>query len=87
MYTNWLESLNKLLMGIMPSIIGMSSKEVKEYTRLVEFKTDRTLNKGDIELITKIVKDWVKDYKTVFVKGIVQSSDGFNIIVRSNTKL
>jgi hypothetical protein len=43
MYKKWLEDLNKLLMGIMPSIIGMSSKEVKEYTRLVEFKTDRTL--------------------------------------------
>lgn len=74
-------------MGIMPSIIGMSSKEVKEYTRLVEFKTDRTLSKGDIELLSKIIKDWVKEYKGVFFKGIVQSNVGFNIIVRTNTKL
>lgn len=87
MYKKWLEDLNKLLMGIMPSITGMSSKEVKEYTRLVEFKTDRTLNKGDIELLSKIIKDWVKEYKGVFFKGIVQSNVGFNIIVRTNTKL
>jgi hypothetical protein len=87
MYKNWLEDLNNLLMGIMPSIIGMSSKEVKEYTRLVEFKTDRTLSKGDIELLSKIIKDWVKEYKGVFFKGIVQSNVGFNIIVRTNTKL
>jgi hypothetical protein len=87
MYKNWLEDLNNLLMGIMPSIIGMSSKEVKEYTRLVEFKTDRTLSKGDIELLSKIIKDWVKEYKGVFFKGIVQSNIGFNIIVRTNTRL
>jgi len=86
MVAEWPRDLYKFLSTLMPSIVSVECKEVKQYTHALTFKSERYLKEKDFVLIKKVVKDWAKDRK-IFLKSLDPLYDGFILTIRSNLKI
>lgn len=63
----------------------MDATDIKAYTKQLKFFTDRAINKTDIELLTKIIKDWVSTQKDLYfriVKPLDGVEQGFSVFMR-----